>query len=509
MTSTATTGHDGELWSGLERLRRLPDWLVAAADPGRAAAALRRHVPELAAGRVTLAGCDPWRFRLKGPTWDVLYRLALDEPGRGRRVVDLFGLVHAPGQAPPASAPAAPLGAPGWRCALPELGLDLGTVPADGGLPALADLRDPERARALLEAGIRACSPAYADLRIARCRPLLLRCNPDSRATLRCQLGYPPQAAGRGWPEVVVVKTHRGDKGRNAWEAMRALWDSPLGGSGGEVRLAEPLAWIPERRVLVQGPIPAERTLTQLLRRSLRLGTPAALDELRSALDRTAAALAALHRRGPRHGTARTLDQELDEAGRVAARLAGPVPALAGAAGPLLARLAALAAGTPADPDGPAHRSFRPGQVLLRDGGIGLIDFDGFCTAEPALDVALFRADLKDTGMLVRLDGPPGRDRDLAMAARLEELADLFLDRYARHAPVSPRRVALWEAVDLLTCVLHSWTKVQPRRLATSRLLLERHLRAARSDRGGGGTGGGGLTAVAGDAGARADGAGR
>jgi hypothetical protein len=53
---------------------------------------------------------------------------------------------------------------------------------------------------------------------------------------------------------------------------------------------------------------------------------------------------------------------------------------------------------------------------------------------------------------------------------------DEFTRQYAALVPVSPERVALWEAVDLLTCVLHSWTKVQPRRLVTARLLLERHL---------------------------------
>jgi hypothetical protein len=269
---------------------------------------------------------------------------------------------------------------------------------------------------------------------------------------------------------------------------MRVLWDSPLA-AGGAVRLAEPLAWVEELKVLVQGPVPADRTLAQLLRRGIADPDGPAAGELpgalaqanqdgasapklRDALALTAGALAALHRSGLQHGRTRTLEQELDEAAGVADRLAVPVPALAGATGPLVAALTRLAAG---GPDGlvPSHRSFRPGQILLSGDGVGVIDFDGFGMAEPAMDVAMFRADLKDTGMLVR--SASGVD-DEVLAGRLEALADEFTRQYAALVPVSPERVALWEAVDLLTCVLHSWTKVQPRRLVTARLLLERHL---------------------------------
>jgi hypothetical protein len=38
-------------------------------------------------------------------------------------------------------------------------------------------------------------------------------------------------------------------------------------------------------------------------------------------------------------------------------------------------------------------------------------------------------------------------------------------------------RVALWEALDLFTLVLHSWTKVKPERLENATFALEHHLR--------------------------------
>jgi hypothetical protein len=44
-----------------------------------------------------------------------------------------------------------------------------------------------------------------------------------------------------------------------------------------------------------------------------------------------------------------------------------------------------------------------------------------------------------------------------------DNLADEFLDRCQAPTGVSRHRAELWEAVNLLTCVLHCWTKVQPR----------------------------------------------
>jgi phosphotransferase family enzyme len=479
MSSTAAGPRaQAGLWAGLRRFGDLPSWLQTAAQPERVAAALAEHVGELASGRLALRACDLVRVRLKGPTWDLLYRVTVEPAGpeaAERRTVGLLGLAHEPGTEPDGPDEPAAFGSPGWRCVLPGLGLELRTEPPDDALPAMRVLPDPAAARELLETGIRACSPAYSALRIAAARPQVLRYNPGSRATIRVLLDYAPDDAARGWPELVIVKTHHGAKGHNAWEAMRALWDSPLA-TGGAVRLAEPLAYLPELRVLVQGPIPGQLGLDDLIAQAVRDGGAEAFEELGAYVDKAAAGLAALHGCGLRYGSTRTLTQEIDEARSVAARIAVPAPDLVGAAGPLLARLEEVAAATEPDPPVPTHRSFRPGQVLLDHGRIGFVDFDGFCTAEPALDVALFRSDLTDTGMAA---GPePTAAQASERLARLDELCERFLAAYQTLAPVSRERVALWEAVDLLTCVLHSWTKVQPRRLRAALSMLERQLLA-------------------------------
>jgi aminoglycoside phosphotransferase (APT) family kinase protein len=127
----------------------------------------------------------------------------------------------------------------------------------------------------------------------------------------------------------------------------------------------------------------------------------------------------------------------------------------------------------------PTHRSFRPAQVLLAGDEVAFIDFDGFCAAEPATDLALFRASLRQ-GVLraaVRARGGPlPEDSRNSLLDQLDQLADAFLDAYARERPVARDRVDLWETLDLVENVLNTWEKVRPEQLPDSIALLERHL---------------------------------
>jgi len=263
---------------------------------------------------------------------------------------------------------------------------------------------------------------------------------------------------------------------------MRALWDSPLG-KGDVVTLAEPLAFVPEWNVLLQGAIPADQTLKDLIRATLRDPTAAGQAELDGYLGQTAAGLAALHQCGVSSGPARTWEDELAEARELNARLEAVVPDLAGAAAPLLARLADAAATQPAAPLGPAHGSFRPAQVLLHNGQVGFIDFDGFCQAEPARDLALFLWNIKSVGLNTGADEdedePVAAELHPAYLAQLDTLAAEFLTRYQALVPGASARLALWEALNLLTLVLEYWIKVKPERLKNMLFLLERHLQSS------------------------------
>jgi hypothetical protein len=360
----------------------------------------------------------------------------------------------------------AAIGSEGWRSLLPSLGLELRAAPADTSLPILPLLIDPDKARDLLQSSIRTRASAYADLQIGDCQPRVARYESASRCTVVYQLGYPREAAGRGWPEMVVAKAYGGDKGQTAYNAMEALWNSELAHSPA-VTIAEPLAYLPHQRLLIQGPIREDQTLKGLIRSTLRQATPQALDELDYFTGKTAAGLAALHRCGAGYGDTVTLESKAAEVRELVQRLAEPLPELSDEAQPLLAWLDDIAASHPAQAVAPAHGTFRPAQVLLHGREVGFIDFDSFCQAEPALDVALFRAGIKDIGA--------GTQPETDMAA-LDAVADGFLRNYEAVAPVSRERVMLWETLDLLIYVLHAWTKVSPKRLPVRMASLTRHL---------------------------------
>jgi hypothetical protein len=515
-----------------------PTWLANAVKPNLIRGALLRHAPEFASGQLRLRHCEVKRLRLREEkgVWSGIFLLAVDGLRAGlSQVVPVRGTLLPPGMTEPAAGTdGATFGREDWHCYLPELRLDLRAEPPEAELAALPQLTDPEQARALLEASIRVQSPAYRDLRLQACHPEVMRYKPGSRCTIRYQLEYPPSQPGTSnGPPLVVAKTYKGDKGLHAYTSMQALWASPLGQSK-TVAIAEPLAYLPELNVLVQGPIFEEATLKEQIRAALRDGSPAALRELERYLDKTARGLAELHQCGVRFGETVTWADELAEIVQRRNHLAKPLPELAELATPLLVRLQALAAQYPSDPAGPAHRSFRPAQVLLHQGEIGFIDFDGFCQAEPAMDMALFLTTVKNLslnktqkvlyrpwreallqeqpGLTTQIEGTnietagefaEGQHEDYAShnavtdseedepdsilmdpGQRLvrmqmaETLCANFLSEYEKYAPISRERVVLWETLALLDDILGSWVKLKFGRLDNCMFLLERHLAA-------------------------------
>ena len=473
------------LWDGVHQFAALPTWLEAATTPEVFCSALTQAVPELASGELTIQDCDIGHVRIKRDVWNGVYELTVaDRQGGEPRVIALRGTIIPPSQPAPDAPAAAPsqvaFGSEGWQVYLPSLRVQLEPAKADAALPSLPILTDAEQARALLEQSIRAAAPDYQDLRIETCTPKIMRYTPGSRCTVLYRLGYPAGLSdGRDWPDLVVAKTYRGSKGKHAYAGMRALWDSAFRQTGG-VTLAEPLAYLPELSVLVQGPIREEQTLQEMIASAVQTGTPAALDELYHFIRKTAAALAGLHRSEVRFGEVRTWDDELAEVRGVVGNIASAVPEIAEAAEPLLTRLEARAAAHPSDPIMTAHGTFRPGQVLIYQGQIGFIDFDSFCQAEAGLDLSLFLRRTKDIVLSTSESGDdPARNAEArpGLLAQADAICEAFLAEYEQHAPVSRERVALWEALDLFTLVLHSWTKVKPERLKNAMYTLEQHLR--------------------------------
>jgi hypothetical protein len=461
--------------SGLEMFWNVPEWLSAIADPDLVAESLRNS-PAFALSTMTLEGVQIARLRLKKKRWSGLYNLMVIDQAGIRSDVALHGTLI-----PPAGTRLehAPFNREAWRGFVPEVNLEFAPQPPDEALGELDPLTDPNQSADLLQGILRRAAPTYESLRFAACRPKILRYKPGSRATVLFDLDYEASDQGRGWPTRVIAKAYRDQRGAATYEAMRALWESAdLDGS--RLELAEPLAFDEHLGILVQGYIPHTGNLRQLIREARRSGTDETDTELDDYVRKTGAALAALHGSGVGEGPRLDFTDEYEQLLDDLNKLVEVAPQLHGSAAPFLTSIQDLAAHYPADPPVPSHGAFRPDQVLLSDGDIGFVDFDGLCQAEPAHDVAEFLGKLRSVSLTVGKgeDDVIEAERLPALLTRSDQLGELFLSEYERYQSLSRERVAVWEALGLLTRLIDGWAKVKPARLRMNALLLERFLHA-------------------------------
>jgi hypothetical protein len=478
---TAEPGED-QMLDALAAFATLPEWLAAATRRDRVAKSLVRHVPELADGQLTLVTCASQGVRAQGSNWLARYSVHVRSSDGETREIVLVGTLRAPRQSlpswtPPVTADPA-FGEPGWRGALPDLGLELRVEDHDEALPSLPMLVEPVSAAHLLGPVLR--QAGYDGATITSCDPVVVRYKPGSRCTVVTHLGYVGRFPG---PTPVVLKTHQGDKGATAWAAMNALWDRRESWEHA-VRLAEPLAYLREERILVQGPVPGDVTLKELAREAIAGGEATHVERLRDGLAKAAFALATVHASGASYDRTATFEDKLAEVAEVVNGLSLSVPELSAAAAPLLRHLTDRAAAGHPDPAVAAHHDFRPDQILVDGGRVGFIDFDSACMAEPALDLGRFCAALRDVGIsALWLSGEqPPAERAEAGLRLLNDLCEHFLAEYHRHAPVSRSRVELWETWDLMNMMLHAWTKVRARHIRPRLWVLMHRLRMAQAD---------------------------
>jgi aminoglycoside phosphotransferase (APT) family kinase protein len=143
----------------------------------------------------------------------------------------------------------------------------------------------------------------------------------------------------------------------------------------------------------------------------------------KAALRATAKALARLHqsRVSPRANALRSGAKEALRASARAAIIARYYPAQADEVLRLGQQLAAsLEHARPAN-YGPGHGGFKPSQLLIDGDQVFIVDFDGFCLADPALDIGYFLAYLRPSGLWPQRPG---------MRQWFEAAAALFMQAY-------------------------------------------------------------------------------
>jgi len=301
-----------------------------------------------------------------------------------------------------------------------RLGATIQRFPHDERLPDLVAAMHPPQGGAvwLALAAVAAGQSGRGDLVLDSVSAAPLRYKPGDRCVIRYHL-QGRTASGRSVSTSVIGKLYRSaEQARQATALAERLW---------ALQRAEP--WAP-RPLGVVDPLPlaltedlgsaADTPATVVGTEVIRMGGDASSAALRAA----ATALADLHLRAvaPDGTSDRTGAQEAVKSANRAVTISRYVPELAGEVSSLASALGeALEASRPLR-SRPAHGSFKPSQLLYREGAVLLVDFDQFCLADPALDLGYFLAYLRPPGIWYHRAGT---------RAWFEEASAAFLAAYA------------------------------------------------------------------------------
>jgi hypothetical protein len=333
---------------------------------------------------------------------------------------------------------------------LREVGLSVQAYPADGGLPTLAACRETTPGSPLWEAlqaaaQVQLRSPEW---RLIAAQAHTVRYKPANRCVLRYHLllEHPqplPSAAGPSQRELTLFGKVYADPAQarrvQSWQhhlydeqehrGERPLLPQPLGMVDAlGLTLTEAVQASQEQEQHADGRWGVLWTGTHVFQPQWEPeGGDESLQDIlpEEELHLTAQALARLHasRVCPTEEAPRTGAKEAKRVRERAALLAGQTPTLAGEVQRLAHELAtSLEAMSPASYH-LAHGGFKPSQLLFHSHHVFVVDFDGLCLADPALDVSYFLAYLHPSGLWYQRSG---------MRQWFEAAAELFGHAYGQ-----------------------------------------------------------------------------
>ncbi|MEZ4726062.1 MAG: phosphotransferase, partial [Caldilineaceae bacterium] len=328
------------------------------------------------------------------------------------------------------------------------LDLWLYPFPHDPALPALPTVLDAAALTQALQAALPACQTGAMEL--VRSRAIPLRYRPGKRCTLQLDLYLRHRTTGRFCTQRLYGKLyHNTEKAAAVYDEMHLLTDA-VAAKGGILSLATAVAFLPTLNLVLQAPV-AGQPLDLQVNRAFAANEPEP-KHVAPAVARAAYALAELHQLAVATDRLRPVATDLTKLSRRAAKLAAVAPRLGEAMGALAQRLcdqasqlaawgAELCVG---------HGDCKPSQFLLDTTQVALLDFDHCGMADPAADVGLFLATLRQTQVRQQTKSAVRRTGNLASSTWLEAH---FLHTYAagRGAPAAFGQRARWyEALALL-----------------------------------------------------------
>jgi aminoglycoside phosphotransferase (APT) family kinase protein len=339
------------------------------------------------------------------------------------------------------------------------LGMRAYLFPNDPALPGLATALDSLTMRHTLAGTLPDCRSGA--MHLLRCQVTPLRYRPGRRCTLHLKLWLRDTTTGILTSRTLYGKIyHDFAKAASVYGEMRLLADSaPV--QEGQVGLAQPVAFLPELPLILQEPV--EGTPLDLLLG--RMGGPATAGDPRgwSGVLRAASALAALHTVGLTTGRQRPIAAELRRFEHRVARVALVDPILSRRMGKLVAALLDRLIRLPEwDAEiSLVHGDCKPSQFLLSPTQVALLDFDHCGMADPATDVGVFLATLRQLSVKQWLKARGSAAAD-ARSRWLQTLEQAFLSEYclASGRDESFRLRATWyEAVALLRKARRSFAR--------------------------------------------------
>ncbi len=341
-----------------------------------------------------------------------------------------------------------------------EIGLSVQAFPADSSLPALAASCDTTPHSTLFEALQDAARIQLADdtWQLVSAKAVPVRYKPANRCVIRYHL-----ALERGKDEgattrnlILFGKVYADpDQARSVQALQQRLYDEQANNTkavidiqsseeapviahgGGSPLLPRPLGMIDSLGLTFNAAVQPTNyheqllTGTRALRPKMEKGKGGEITGLvipTEELWLTAIALARLHTSTvrPDEKKPRTGAKEAKRARERASLIAGHNPAQAEDVLRLAEQLATRLEALEPDVYRPAHGGFKASQLLFHSHKVFVVDFDGFCLADPALDVGYFLAYLRPSGLWYHLPG---------MLPWFKAAAEVFTSTY-RHAMI-------------------------------------------------------------------------